>query len=155
MEAFLEYVLMILPALRIDSFLQNTRPRPKMRHHVVSEQDVPRFELELKKHGIRATAEILDGEFVVQAGSLARSAWMSRKHHNPGYRRLHEDLVRSGTLQRGDGNLLVFADNYAFNSPSAAAAVINGRPTNGTTAWKLVGQNKTYKDWESEQLAHR
>jgi predicted GIY-YIG superfamily endonuclease len=155
MEGFLEYVLMILPALRIDSFLQSARPAVNREATEIAQSAVPQFELEVPTHGIRATAELRNGEFVVLEGSSARTAWTSRKHYNPGYQRLHGDLKQSGVLQpsQGDPNLLEFTENYAFNSPSAAAAVINGRPTNGTTAWKVHGQNKTYKQWEAEQLA--
>ena len=46
----------------------------------------------------------------------------------------------------------MFAKSYAFRSPSAAAAVVNGRPANGTTEWKVVGTSKTYKEWEAAQL---
>ena len=59
-----------------------------------------------------------------------------------------------GNLQRftqPDGELAVFTENYAFKSPSAAAAVVNGRPTNGTTEWRLP-DGKTYKAWEAEKL---
>jgi hypothetical protein len=29
---------------------------------------------------------------------------------------------------------------------------VNGRPTNGTTEWKVKGTDKTYKDWEAQEL---
>ncbi len=35
-----------------------------------------------------------------------------------------------------EGNLLVFKEDYIFNSPSAAAATIKGRASNGWTSWK-------------------
>ena len=43
-------------------------------------------------------------------------------------------------------------ENYAFKSPSAAAAVVNGRPANGTIEWKLQTTGQTYKEWEAEKL---
>ena len=55
---------------------------------------------------------------------------------------------------RPNGSHCEFADSYAFKSPSAAAAVVNGRSTNGTTAWKIQGQHTTYKQWEAAQLAN-
>jgi len=36
--------------------------------------------------------------------------------------------------------------------PSAAAAVVNGRPANGTIEWKLQTTGQTYKEWEVEKL---
>lgn len=150
MEAFLEYIFMILPALRIDAFLANTRPSqdtPKYEGH----QSTALFELHTQKHGIHASAIFENGEFVVQKGSLARDTWTGANHS---YSQLHTELIRMGIIQiQSTGKLGVFTSNYAFKSPSAAAAVINGRPSNGTTEWKVKGQSLTYKDWESQQLS--
>jgi hypothetical protein len=46
----------------------------------------------------------------------------------------------------------VFAEDYAFRSPSAAAAAVNGRPSNGQVEWRTEG-GLTYRDWEARQLA--
>jgi len=153
MEAFLEYIFMILPALRIDAFLANTRPSHDTRKHE-GQQSTALFELHTPKHGIHASAILENGEFVVQEGSLARDVWGGRGSKDSGYAQLHTELVRMGILQSHlTGKLRVFTANYAFKSPSAAAAVINGYPTNGTLAWKVRGQATTYKEWEANQLA--
>ncbi|GLK76664.1 hypothetical protein GCM10008171_19180 [Methylopila jiangsuensis] len=47
----------------------------------------------------------------------------------------------------------MFAQKYAFKSPSAAAAVIKGRNSNGLTSWRLEGADLTYKEWEAQQLS--
>ena len=60
--------------------------------------------------------------------------------------------MKTGVLKPNGGNC-IFVESYAFKSPSAAAAVVNGRPANGTIEWKVQGQSKTYKQWEAEQLA--
>lgn len=152
MEAFLDYVLMVLPALRIDSFLKNTRPTLRAVDRADPAAGVPLFELQTPKHGIRATAKLENGEFVVQAGSIARAAWEGRGSENTAYGQLYAELVKMGILAE-QGTHGVFSENYAFKSPSAAAAVINGRPANGTIEWKVQGQTKTYKQWEAENLA--
>jgi Domain of unknown function (DUF4357) len=151
MEAFIDYVLMVLPALRIDSFLKNTRPASQPADRIDSGK-APLFELQTPKHGISATAKLENGELVVQAGSSARRAWEGRGSENTAYGQLHAELVRMGILVE-QGTQRVFSENYAFKSPSAAAAVVNGRPANGTIEWKVQGQNKTYKQWEAEKLA--
>lgn len=154
MESFLEYVMMVLPALRIDSFLAQTRPQPKIssnRTDPLSEPDTV-FELRTPKHGIEAQAVLTDGEFVVLAGSRASPSWRGKSSQHTGYSKLHEELTASGVLVR-EGDLSVFVENYAFKSPSAAAAVVNGRPTNGTTEWRLPS-GKDYKTWEAEKLEH-
>lgn len=149
METFLEHLLMVLPALRIDVFVSNKRPtKPGTEPtHLESGQF---FELLSQKQGLKATAVLQAGEFVVQAGSLARLKWAARGSEHS-YGKLHAELVRSGIL-REEGRHCVFTENYAAKSPSAAAAVISGRPTNGRTAWKVKGEKRTYKQWEAEQL---
>jgi hypothetical protein len=152
MEAFLDYILMVLPALRIDCFLKNTRPSSQATSRTVATAEVPLFELRTPKHGIRATAKLENGEFVVQAGSVARRAWEGKGSENSAYGQLYVELVKMGVLAE-QGMHRVFRENYAFKSPSAAAAVVNGRPANGTIEWKVQGQTRTYKQWEAEKLA--
>jgi hypothetical protein len=151
MEAFLDYLLMVLPALRIDMFLRNTRPARKT---VTPSQShaTPVFELNIRKHGVHATARLEDGEFIVQVGSLARAKWVGGGSWNAGYAQLHAELQRMGVLQL-EGPHCVFVESYAFKSPSAAASVVTGRTANGTIEWRLQGHQTTYKDWEAAQLA--
>lgn len=152
MENFLEYILMVLPALRVDSFLANTRPQQVSAAAPMSGNEAAVvFELRTPKHGIEAVARLEHGEFVVQAGSKASLAWKGKGSEASTYGKLFVELVNTGVLQE-QGGLRVFADNYAFKSPSAAAAVVNGRPANGTIEWKLAGSGKTYKEWEAEKL---
>ena len=144
METFLENILMILPALRIDSLLKDARPQPP--------SGGVTFELHSSKHGLRAIATLIDEEFIVHEGSLARKSWESSGHENSSYGRLYAELVRTGILQ-DQSEHRVFSQNYAFRSPSAAASVVKGQPAAGTTEWKVQGQNKTYKQWEADQVA--
>lgn len=154
MEAFLNYLFLVLPALRIDMFIRSTRPAPRAAL-VPGEPTAPRFELVSKKHGLTANAALEDGEFVVEAGSLARAKWEGQGTQNSGYAQLHDELKRMGVLQEQNGHC-VFTQNCAFKSPSAAAAVVHGRSSNGTIEWKLKGSaGVTYKDWEASQLARQ
>ena len=152
MESFLEYLMMVLPALRIDSFLAQTRPQTKTDSGSPATAEEPNtvFELRTPKHGIEAKAVLTDGEFVVLSGSRVSPRWRGKSSHHTGYSKLHGDLVASGVI-RPEGEVAVFTESYAFKSPSAAAAVVNGRPTNGTTEWRLP-DGKTYKGWEAEKL---
>ena len=157
MEAFLDNLLIVLPAVRVDMFIQRVRPavaapvQPGVVAQVAASQPIGRFTLETPRHGIRATAVQADGEFVVEAGSVARQEWTGRGTEESGYAQLHAELRRSGTLA-ADGQHCRFTRNYAFRSPSAAAAVVNGRPANGTLEWKDA-HGLTYKEWEARQLA--
>lgn len=150
MEVFLDYVMLVLPALRIDIFLRNTRPTLVATMQIATDA-VPTFELKSDRHGLQATAQLVNGEFIVQAGSRARSAWSeASEDHN--YAHLYRELIKAGVLVEHEG-YRVFAANYAFRSPSAAAAVILGRPANGPNDWKVQGRAITYRQWEEEALA--
>jgi hypothetical protein len=152
MEAFLENLLIVLPALRVDMFIQRSRPT-LIRTDETRPAAPPtegRFRLFIKKHGLTADAVLRDGEFVVQAGSHARLAWEGVGSEDSSYAQLHRELLRAGVLVV-DGGHALFAQNYAFKSPSAASAVVTGRPSNGTIEWKTeTGQ--TYKQWEAKRL---
>lgn len=156
MEAFLAYLMMVLPAIRVDLFESQRRPANEAARPATAA--APRraetvvFELESRKHGLSATAQLIDGEFVVQKGSRARRAWAGREARPVTYAALHAELLRSGVLLP-DGETCVFADNYAFASPSAASAVVLGRSSNGTLEWREAATGRIYKDWEAAQLA--
>lgn len=150
MEAFLDHILLVLPALRIDFFVRNVRPEVSR----VSDEApaaTATFEINAKKHGIVAQAILEGGDFVVQAGSLARMAWEGVGSKHTSYGQLHEELCRTGVLQ-AQGDHRVFTTSYAFSSPSAAAAVVLGRPSNGTIEWKVKGTEVSYKGWEANAL---
>jgi hypothetical protein len=149
MENFLEHLLMVLPAVRVDVFLRKTRPSSSPSEARDTYETV--FELVLKKENITATAVLSDGEFVVQEGSMARNEWVGRRSEKSYYWRFHDDLVARKILV-DDGDHKRFATNYAFSSTSAAGAVVNGRSTPGPKAWKVLGTGKTYKEWEAENL---
>jgi uncharacterized protein DUF4357 len=110
----------------------------------------PTFTLHLKKEGIIATAREVDGEFTVLQGSHARQSWIGTPH---AYKALHEALVKDGVLVPDPaGGLLVFARDYVFASPSAAAAVITGRNANGRIEWRIQGSGMTFGDWQLRDI---
>ena len=77
--------------------------------------------------------------------------WEGQGVRHDTYADLHAELKKTGVL-REDGDHCVFTENYAFSSPSAAAAVVCGRTANGTLDWKLE-DGTTYKQWEQTQLS--
>jgi hypothetical protein len=109
----------------------------------------PIFEFTLKRSGIAATAQEIDGEFTVFEGSTARSQWQGVEGH--GYKRLREKLEEDGTLvPSDDGSFSRFTRNQVFASPSAAAAMVAGRSANGRVEWKLRGSGLSYDSWQRE-----
>lgn len=159
MEAFLENLLIVLPAVRVDMFIQRARPskpvvstapaRAMSDQHALASVGT-RFVLESRKHGLRASAVLVDGEFVVEAGSMGKLEWTGLDHHT--YASLYAELRRSGVLAP-HGDHCTFMQDYAFRSPSAAAAVVNGRASNGQLDWRTTDAGLTYKEWEARQVA--
>jgi len=152
MEQFVDYVLTILPAIRVDGFLVKTRnqlPKPAMTEGATSNLSTV-FSLKLANGEVKATASVESGEFVVQEGSVGRTKWIGVDHN---YKKLFDEVIETGAYVR-DGAGRRFVKSYAFSSPSAAGAVLNGRATAGPVAWVLAtNPGKTYKEWEAEQLS--
>ena len=150
MEFFLDTLLMLLPAIRVDMFLD--RKRPEKESSLLSQDaDIPMFQLTNKRHELTATARLENGEFIILAGSQARMEWAGDTTDKTSYWKLFSELVGQGVIIP-DGSKRVFAMDYAFSSSSAAGAVVNGRSTRGPTEWKVKGTNKTYREWELDQL---
>ena len=110
----------------------------------------PTFELQLRKEGITATAREVDGEFTVLEGSKARSTWTGAQH---AYKALHQKLVQEAALVPDpDSRTMRFARDQVFASPSAAAAVVVGRASNGRNDWKIQGTGVSYGTWQTRGI---
>ena len=85
------------------------------------------------------------------AGSTARSgestpSWTS-------YKPLRDQLIAEGKLVPTETpQVLRFAEDVEFASPSAAAAVIFAGNQNDRTAWRVKGTSQAYKDWQEAQI---
>lgn len=153
MEYFIAQAKIALPVLGVNLFRNTTvsitlsnPSEPVSSHPIVS----PLFEMRLKKHGIVATAQEVDGEFTVLKGSLARASWIGVEE---GYRRLREKLVQDGTLVlSAEGTHAVFSRNQVFASPSAASAIVSGRNSNGRMEWKVQSTGLTYGGWQNQEI---
>ncbi len=148
MESFLETLNMVLPAIRVDMFME--KKRDDTRKFLTTESvSIPEFELHAKKAGITASALIDGSEFIVQKGSDSQISWVGK--HLTNYQPLQAELIANGVIAP-KGKIGSFSKGYAFSSPSAAAAVVLGRSANGRTEWKVKGTSKTYSEWEIENL---
>ncbi len=140
---------MLLPLMGFDFVLPSTQTTPQL--------NCPEFEIDPLTEGIRASAKLVDGRWIVQKGSQARKNWKGGVRADRvikgSYFKLYEDLKRQNILVlHKDGAHCVFTKDYEFNSPSAAAAVVYGRQAAGPRTWKVKGQDKTYQQWEKENL---
>ena len=152
MEGFLDNLLMILPAIGVDAFKQNKRP--KLGADDMREAASSVFELVTKKHGLRARAIIEDGDFIVLEGSLARSHWSNRSAQSS-YASLHVELVKSGVLAQGreihcglPRTLLLRAQaqQAQWSTVDLQMARLNGRSRAATARLTRIGK---LSGWES------
>jgi hypothetical protein len=150
METFLQYIFMVLPALKIDIFPQKLNSKKLLKENA-NTSDISKFELISKKYLISATAQQIQNEFIVLKGSSARDTWVGKGNFNNGYAKRHKELINTGVLI-AKGKDRIFSVDYAFNSPSAAAAIIYGRSSNGRIEWKVENQITTYHQWDEERL---
>lgn len=145
MEQFLANLKIILPVIGLDML----KPQPR----AVSDTATPvelrtrgevRFEIR-HKSGVQAEAVEEEGEFVVLEGSEALTG---TGYVQQSYGGLKQKLVEEGVLTSTLDGKLRFARAYAFSSPSAAAAVILDRNSNGRIEWKVKDSKHTYHDWQ-------
>ena len=158
MEAFLASLMVVLPAIRVDMFIQRSRPAgstvssiSREASYLENSKSNPEAEFLLKypKYGIQANAVLREGEFIVLAGSQLYPHWQGKEGVN--YHSLYEELLRGGVV-KSDGQSAAFIKDYAFASPSAAATMIYGRSANGPESWHEINSDITYKEWEVRQL---
>jgi hypothetical protein len=142
MAFFIEQVRIILPVLGFDFLREPATLYTKS----PSADENTLFELELPKYGVKAQAREIDGSFVVLQGSEARPKWTAKAN---GYGNLYDQLVKDGVLGDEFSGKRQFSQNYEFNSPSAAAAIVSGRNANGRISWCLKDRKTTYGDWQS------
>ena len=102
------------------------------------------------KSGVKALAVEEDGEFVVIKGS---EALKDTGFVQQSYGELKAELIAQGVLNETVDGRYLFAVPYAFKSPSAAAAVVLDRNSNGRTEWKVQGSKQTYHDWQQTKIA--
>jgi len=70
-----------------------------------------------------------------------------------GYRALRDRLTAEGQLIDGPtGDLLTFAADVTFTSPSAAASIVAARSASGPIEWKIPASGQPYRDWRASQL---
>ncbi len=150
MENFLENIYLVMPALRFDFMTPVTTTDSNTPHK--SDIISPLFEISLHKHGVYGTAYVdNNGKFVVQKGAQGRPKWCGGRDSAPHIQRIINDLINNG-IYNLQGKNRKLEENFSFNSPSAAAATLTGRSSNGQTEWKIKGTKTTYKEWEASQI---
>lgn len=151
MAFFAEQIRIVLPVLGYDFLrmpVRTTAPASLASQDPSAES--PTFLMRVPHTQHIATGQEIDGEFVVLAGSYARRGWEGTHR---GYETLFKQLCESAVLVEDENGLRRFSADYAFSSPSAAAAVVSGRSANGRKAWVADDSGLTYGAWQ-EQLVN-
>jgi hypothetical protein len=151
MEYFVSQAKIVLPILGVN-ILRSTvaHTSQTQAENSGSPSDSPVFRILMSTEGIAAAAQEVDGEFTVRKGSIARRKWVGTAH---GYQQLRDKLEGDGTLTPNtDDKTMVFTRDLVFASPSAAAAVVFGRVSNGREAWKADGLGISFGEWQTQLL---
>ena len=155
MEAFLANLRTVLPVVGLD--LLKSGP---VTVTVQPETDDDAFgpaaiEFEIRhRSGVTAHALEQNGEFFVLIGS---EALKNTGHIQTSYGKLKQELIDDGVLAESGADRYKFTTPYPFKSPSAAAAIVLDRNSNGRLEWKVKGSQQSYHDWQQAQslLANR
>ena len=169
-EAFIEKIRVVLPVLGISVFKTRSSKPPRRVDGQFDEPAVglpapsssedsgagspesPIFTLDLPKHGVRARAQFVGGEFVLLEGSIL-VAEVGGKARTESTKRAYQAIEARFSKLVADGSIVlegsngVAARDIPFASPSGAASIACGRTRNGRNAWK-TSEGLSYGDWE-------
>lgn len=121
-EAFLRDMLLIYPLVGVDAF-----------EDVPETPVTPGSSLTLTATGLVATGRDTAEGFVVNEGA---AVWKEApSFRDKSYCLLRRQLIQSGVIVM-TGDTGVFAQDYPFTSPSAAASVVRGMQQNGLDVWR-------------------
>lgn len=128
LETFYDNLATIMPLLGYDIFVQQD---------LSSNKDTSRYPEFICKRGSNVVANGQlreDGKMKVLKLSRAEKEETQSFQSHP-YKKLKDELVEMKRLVV-DGKTLLFTDDYVFDSPSAAAAVVQARSASGPLEWK-------------------
>jgi len=133
-ERFLQEMLTVLPVIGITSFQISAQPQ------------IPPDILQLKSLPALGRGYETSEGFRVLAGARAKVSEVPSIHDRT--KRLRASLVDKGVLIK-DGDALLFTEDYIFDSPSEAAAVLLARSVNGREKW-MSSTGRTLKEIQEE-----
>jgi hypothetical protein len=144
MDVFLENILGMLPVLGIHAFEQGLTRAAQINGILLTCQG----------RGVTAQGFDTPQGFVVRAGSFAaKDEVPSLKDWFANVCELRTSLLKSGVLVP-DNPGFRFTQDYTFNSPSLASAVVLSRPSNGRVDWKDASGQTLKQLQEAEAQSH-
>lgn len=149
MNFFLRQIQIILPVLGID-LLFSVPTKAAAEVGLAQERGFSVEFMLQNKNGTDAHAVEIGGQFVVLKGSYATA----KNYSSNSYEAHRKRLIDAGKLVADiDPNRLVFTEDVAFASPSAASATILNRNDNGRNSWKITGTGEAYGQWWSRRIS--
>lgn len=140
-DAFLDDMLLIYPVLGVTAF--------EVISEAKNETSPLRYDvLHLNIRGTQATGQDTPEGFIVFAGSIGRADTVPSL--SSGYEELRNRLFATGVFEVRD-QMWILTQDYRFDAPSQAAAVLAGRTANGRVEWK-DGQGRTLKQLQEMAL---
>lgn len=152
MEFFLSQVQVVLPVVGLNFLRQALQPSGAETTSGSEQAAVDQLDLVLttKKYGELAAAVQAEGEVIILAGSQA----LAKAFVSNNYSQLRQSFIDDGSLiMSADGDRLIFTKNVSCKSPSAAAAVVLNRNSNGWVEWRVKNSGLTLQAWEEAKLA--
>lgn len=152
MEAFFEQIKVILPVLGIN--ILRTRQQAENTQQAETNAHSPIFTLTLKKTGITAKAQVVDGEFLLLEGSQVVSTNQgSARASYEGIARRRAQLEREGSIIP-QGDHAVTTRDIPCTSSSQAGGIVTGRSSNGRQEWRWAnnGIDSPYAAWEDRGI---
>lgn len=134
---FMDTIKLILSSLGI-SILEPAIVDIKMK----KEDGIDIKEFILINKNLRAKMVIENDKYIVLKDS--KSVINNRASCSIGIKKIRKELLDKGILINKENKFYEFTQNYIFDSPSAAGAVIVGGSINGQESWKYKG--KTLKE---------
>lgn len=154
MEYFISQVRLVLPVIGLDILREKPRVSAVVRlpqQQDTADKDIPTFEIRGKKHNITAFGQQIGADFILLTGSETQPIWIGASDH--GYKNLQDSLIADKKIIiDAVSNKGIVQEDIVFSSPSAAAAVVVGRSSNGRLEWKVKDTSKTYQDWLEGQI---
>jgi hypothetical protein len=146
-ENFLREMLLICPVLEVSAFqISSTKESSQSAHAVAGTQHATLY---LSGPETEATGTDAPEGFIVNAQSRGRLKTVPSMFQ--WLLNIRQSLMEQAILIE-DGEQLVLAQDYAFDSPSSAAGVLLGRAANGRTEWKDA-HGQTLKELQAQAVA--
>ena len=138
MEEFIENIKMLVNVLGFKAF-------EELIQEPINDKEVNSHFFIKAARGANAQGQQTSDGFVVLKGSEIATSTVDS--YPDGWKNSRQELIDTKSIIEENGKL-TFSNDYLFNSPSAAAAIVMGRSANGLTEWKN-NKGTSLKDMES------